>query len=258
MLAFTVKKAFFDLWDNFLPSVLVNLGAIVVLIFPLTLPFEAATRSIPLAYLLLGIGVILIFVYAGAAAAYAESIINHESFEWSAVPGYFKRTWKVSVFFALATYAIWFLLGIAVPTYAGMGSVLGSAAMALLLWSSLLWFLSSQYIFPAALQTNCGFRKAVKKSFLLFFDNTGFTLFLFFGSLVALGISVLTAFLFPGLMGILIWHQTGLKLRLYKYDYLEEHPDTPRGALPWDALLKEEREILGKRTFKNTIFPWKD
>lgn len=258
MIGFTVKKAFFDLWDNFLPAVLVNLGFIFVLVLPLTLPFEAAPTSIPLAYLLLGLGVVVAFLYVGVASAFSLAVVTREPLKWSAIPGYFRRTWKISLPFGIATFAIWFLLGIAVPTYSAMETFLGSAAMALLLWSAILWFLSSQYILPAALQTQCGFGKALKKSFLLFFDNTGFTILLFFGSLVIAGTSVLTVFLFPGLAGLTVWHQTALKLRMLKYDYLEEHPETPRGAIPWDALLQEEREILGKRTLKGTIFPWKE
>ncbi len=258
MIGFTVKKAFFDLWDNFLPAALVNLGFIFVLVVPLTLPFEAAPRSIPLAYLLLAVGVVLVFLYMGVASAFAKAVVTREPLSWSAVPGYLRRTWKVSLPFGVATFAVWFLLGIAVPTYAAMGTFLGSAAMALLLWSAILWFLSSRYILPAALQTECGFGKAVKKSFLLFFDNTGFTIALFFGSLVIAGVSVFTVLLFPGLAGLLVWHQTALKLRMLKYDYLEQNPETPRGGIPWDALLQEEREILGKRTLKGTIFPWKE
>ncbi len=258
MIGFTVKKAFFDLWDSFLPAVLGNLGFIFIMILPLTLPFEVAPRNVPLAYLFLALGVIVVFLYTGAASAFALAVVSQKPLEWSDLPGYIRRTWKVSLPFAVVTMAIWFLLGIAIPIYAGMGTFVGSAAMAILLWSAVLWFLSSQYIFPAALQTECGFAKAVKKSFLLFFDNTGFTIVLFLGSLVIAAVSVLTVFLFPGVIGLMAWHQTALKLRMLKYDYLEKNPDTPRGQIPWDALLEEERELVGKRTFKGLIFPWKE
>jgi hypothetical protein len=258
MIGFTVKKAFFDLWDNFLPAVLGNLGFIFILILPLTLPFEVAPTSVPLAYLFLALGVVVVFLYSGAAAAFALDLVSQKSLEWSAVPGYLRRTWRISLPFAVATMVIWLLLAIAVPTYAGMGTFVGSAAMALILWSGILWLLSSHYILPAALQTDCGFAKAVKKAFLLFFDNTGFTIVLLLGSLVILAVSVFTVFLFPGVVGLLVWHQTALKLRMLKYDYLEENPETPRTEIPWDALLEEERELVGKRTFKGLIFPWKE
>ena len=49
-----------------------------------------------------------------------------------------------------------------------------------------------------------------------------------------------------------------MKLRLYKYDYLEENPDAKRNDIPWDALLIDERERVGKRTLRGMIFPWKE
>jgi hypothetical protein len=44
---------------------------------------------------------------------------------------------------------------------------------------------------------------------------------------------------------------------MYKYDYLEKNPGDRR-RIPWDALLVEDRERVGKRTLKGMIFPWKE
>ncbi|MCF6336254.1 MAG: hypothetical protein L3J12_10990, partial [Spirochaetales bacterium] len=77
-------------------------------------------------------------------------------------------------------------------------------------------------------------------------------------SLIVLSLSVFTAFLIPGVTVILLAHQTAVKLRLYKYDYLEENKDTGRKNIPWNTLLFDEREKVGKRTLKGMIFPWKE
>ncbi len=45
---------------------------------------------------------------------------------------------------------------------------------------------------------------------------------------------------------------------MFKYDYIEAHPDTDRKHLPWEELLFEEREKVGTRTLKGMIFPWKE
>ena len=62
--------------------------------------------------------------------------------------------------------------------------------------------------------------------------------------------------------GILINNTNALRILLYKYDYLEEHPELTtkkqRRQIPWDDLLFEDREIVGKRTIRNFLFPWKD
>jgi hypothetical protein len=75
--------------------------------------------------------------------------------------------------------------------------------------------------------------------------------------LILIIISALTAFLIPGPAGILLYLDEALRLRLLKYDWLEAHPDEGR-RIPWDALLIDEREKTGTRSFRNFIFPWKD
>ena len=64
--------------------------------------------------------------------------------------------------------------------------------------------------------------------------------------------------MFPGPVGVLLYLDEALRLRLLKYDYLEANPEADRKKIPWDALLIDEREKTGDRTLKNFIFPWKD
>ena len=102
------------------------------------------------------------------------------------------------------------------------------------------------------------FKKNIKKIFLIFFDNTFFSLGVFIGSVVILAASSFTAFMLPGVGTIVLWVNAALKLRLYKYDYLEAHPEANRKKIPWDALLIDEKERVGKRTLRGMIFPWKE
>jgi hypothetical protein len=70
--------------------------------------------------------------------------------------------------------------------------------------------------------------------------------------------SLFTALLLPGISSILLFWNTAFKLRLYKYDWLEQNPGSNKKSIPWDALLVEDRERVGKRTLKGMIFPWKE
>ena len=92
---------------------------------------------------------------------------------------------------------------------------------------------------------------------LISIDNTGFSIFLILNNLVSLIISVFLAFMFPGPVGIVLYLDQALRLRLLKYDWLEANPEADRKKIPWDALLIEEREKTGTRSFRNFIFPWK-
>ena len=62
--------------------------------------------------------------------------------------------------------------------------------------------------------------------------------------------------------GITIGNTNALRILLYKYDYLEEHPELrtkkERRCIPWNELIREDKEILGPRKLRSFLFPWKD
>ncbi|HVP19812.1 MAG TPA: hypothetical protein VMU36_12520, partial [Spirochaetia bacterium] len=89
-------------------------------------------------------------------------------------------------------------------------------------------------------------------------DNPGFSIGLAICALIVAGVSVFTAFLLPGFATVLLWWNVAAKLRLYKYDWLEQNPGADRRRVPWDALLVEDRERVGKRTLRGMIFPWRE
>jgi len=79
-----------------------------------------------------------------------------------------------------------------------------------------------------------------------------------FGIVIIFFISVFFAYLLPGIMTIFLWLNVGIKLRLYKYDFLEINKGSERKNIPWEELIAKDREMLGRRTLRGLIFPWKD
>lgn len=258
MFAFLIKKSFFDMWDNFIGSVLINFGFVLLMAIPFALPFTMADTLPVLTLVVLGVGIVLLFLYAGAASMAARDVAEYEGLEWKKLWSYFKETWVTSLIFGVINVVMVFLLSIAFPIYTGMGNIFGMAAAAVLFWAYVVWLLAAQFFFPVRAQLDTSFGKILKKCFILFFDNTAYAIGSFIVMVFLAVVSVLTAFLIPGLMGVLIWMQDGIKLRLYKYDYLEDNPEASRRTIPWDALLVEDREKVGKRSFKGMIFPWKE
>jgi uncharacterized membrane protein YesL len=171
---------------------------------------------------------------------------------------YIREALKASLTLGGITAAQVVILSIAFPFYLSVGGVIGLAAMSLIFWVSIIWWLASQYFFPVRQRLDRKIGKILKKSLLLFFDNTGFTIFMGLGTLFILGISTFTAFLLPGFSAILLWHQIGLRLRLYKYDYIEAHAEADRKRIPWSKLLMNDQERVGPRSLKGMIFPWKE
>ena len=256
MFGFLIKKAFFDMWDNLIRLVILNLGFILLLAILVYFPL-LFKNSPPLFYAFLGLGLVLLFAYTGVVSWLASQIADYRKPELREVAGALKATWPTSVLFAGLNLLLAFLLSVAFPVYGQLKSFLGPLASSFLFWVLIFWVLAAQYYFPIQSRLDRNFFKMLKKAFLLFLDNPLFTLGLFLGSLLVFAISVFTAFLLPGIGTILLWQNAGLKLRLYKYDHLEKHPQDRR-QVPWDALLVEDRERVGKRTLKGMIFPWKE
>lgn len=258
MLLFLVKKAFFDAWDNFLPLVLMNLGFVALLAFPLLVPFALSDLGPLVFFPLMAIGILMLFVYTGAVSLAARDIVNYTNPEFKRFFTYLRESWKSSLVLGGIFVGHIAVIMVAFPVYTAMENILGLAALIFLFWASVIWLVSSQFFFPIRAQLDTKVGKILKKCFIVFFDNTGFALFLALGSLVNLVVSALTAFLIPGIAGWMVWLQAGLKLRLLKYDYLEENPDANRRKIPWDALLIDEKDRVGSRSIRGMIFPWKD
>ena len=99
--------------------------------------------------------------------------------------------------------------------------------------------------------------KTLKKCFLLVADNMGVTLFLLVRTVIDMVLTILTATLMPGLAGISLSRMDTVKLLMKKYDFLEANPDSTRKDINWEDLLYEEKQLVGPRSLKNMIFPWK-
>lgn len=257
MIFFLIKKAFFDMWDNMITVFLVNLGFVLVAAGAIYLPY-LLSFSTPLMVAGMAVGVVLFNLYTGAASFIARDVADYSSGGIKEFLSYLKETWKASVGLAVITVVQILVLVVAMPFYLQIGGLLGMAAVSLIFWISVIWWLASQYYFGVRARLDTGFRKILKKSFILLFDNTGFTIFLGIGTIVTFAISAFTAFLLPGITSILIWHQDAIKLRLLKYDYLEKHSEANRREVPWDALLIDEKDRVGQRSLRGMIFPWKE
>ncbi|MDR2521544.1 MAG: hypothetical protein LBC72_03190 [Spirochaetaceae bacterium] len=216
-------------------------------------------RGVPVfAVLALAAGLAVGSIYLVAAALSVKTLSDYGTFG----PGDFLKNIKPALcpgLLAAALIAVVVLLAaVVIPFYVRLKTIPGLFIAILLFWALAGTLLALQF-FPAV----CGrlepdIKKAIKKCYILFFDNTAFCVFSFLHNLVFLALSVFFVLLLvPGPCGMLLFLDEGLRLRLFKYDYLEQHPGTNRRAIPWNELLQEERETAGSRTLKSFIFPWK-
>jgi len=257
MNGFILKKSFFDFWDNLFKVILMNAGYTLIFLIFGSLSFLLKFNFYAFISVFL-IGAAFLFIYSGAVSLTAWDIINHKEMSFSDFFRYIKDSWKTSLlFFALFAVYIFIMIS-SLPFYISMKNIFGVICASLLFWLGLAFVLMFQYVFPVYSQLDKSFKKSVKKSFLILMDNPLFSIYLFLVSCVLFIISFFTGFLIPGVGYIMIWVNTGLKIKLYKYDYLEKYPDTPRNKIPYKDLYKEDDDLIGKRSLKNLIFPWRD
>ena len=260
MIGFFIRKCFYDLWDNMFKIVILNLGFVACTAIPIFLPALANkfVDSAALEIALAAFGILVCSLYLSAAAFSVRAISDYGTFSFGDFFKSFKVTWSAGLVMGGFVFLIFIIVTFVLPFYLTMEPPLaGLALSAIIFWTTIFALLSFQYFFAVHTRLSPNIIKCFKKCMLISIDNTGFSIFMILNNLIALVISVFLAFMFPGPVGIVLYLDEALRLRLLKYDWLEANPQADRKKIPWDALLIEEREKTGTRTFRNFIFPWK-
>ncbi|MCL2763875.1 MAG: hypothetical protein FWD40_01175 [Treponema sp.] len=261
MIGFLLKKTLYDLWDNLFKIVLLNLGFFASCAIPIFLPQLVAglTGSGALEIVSNIIGIFVCSIYLSAASQTVKSISDYGTFSFLDVLKNLKTAWPAGIVMGLFVFILFMIFSYVIPFYLSIDSaVAGLILAAIVFWTTIFAILSFQFYFSVIGRLSPNLIKAMKKCMLISLDNTGLAIFLIINNLAALFISVVFAFMFPGPVGVLLYLDQALRLRLLKYDWLEANPGANRRKIPWDAILIEERERTGTRTLKNFVFPWKD
>lgn len=253
-----IKKWFFDYWDNFFHFTIINIVFVLSLLIPLGIPAWTVSFSTALSIIILILGLLWLGILTSASALYINEIAQFRKPEAREFLGFIKQGLPYGLLYAGLWAFMFFLLYIVLPFYLSFEGLVSIASFALMFWTLVLLILAMQYYFPIMAQLEKRPLKILRKIFIVAFDNMLFTIFLFLFSILILVVSGLTAFLFFGPGGMILIAQVGFKLRLYKYDYLEENPEANRRRIPWARLIHEDSQRVGARSIRGLIFPWKD
>lgn len=263
MFLFMLKKTFFDWWDNLFRMFFLNFGYAILAGSALLLSILFTLIKIPDAINVLITIIYAVFVfgvYNGAVHGMARDIADYKSPGFKDFFRHLKISLPVSIPFALLFSILIVICFFSIYSYnfIRLNVFLKLIAIGIIINVMLIVITASQYFLPIYFGLDKRFFKMIKKMFLIFFDNPLFSFSLLILSMIFLAISIASFMIIPGASAVPLLLNVGLKLRLYKYDYLEEHPDTTSSKIPWDALLIEDREKVGKRTLRGMIFPWKE
>ncbi len=269
MFGFFLKKNFCDGWDNLFSLVILNLVFMAggVLLF---FAWRALVIFLPeneiISMLVTCIGLILLFLlYSISAFAFSDQAFKIADFGGIHLLDFFKNipsVLKDAVLYGLMLSALTILSYIGIRWYFSQGTYLYLFLGCVFIWFDFFAILTFQWFIAIRAVMKNDFKKCLKKSFILMLDNTGFSLALALYTLILLILSISFVGLAPSVTGITLARVNALRLRMYKYDYLELHPELKtkreRKQIPWEELIYEDRETLGPRKFKSFIFPWKD
>lgn len=267
MILFFIKKNFFDGWDNAFWIILANIIAMAVGVACyfgasgiLEVAFLPQWLAIGISGSLLILGIFGVVSLVMSINECCAKIANFSTVSVKDIFANYKAGIKDSILLALLLGAVCLVAVVGIPFYFSMESPVGLLFSALMFWAVLIVVLALQWFLPLRSQMHGNFKKTLKKCFIILFDNTGFSIFMFIYNLILAVLSCFV-FLFPGFAGISLALNNALRLRLYKYDWLEQHPDISvkdaRKQIPWGELIAEDAEIVGQRSLKSLIFPWK-
>ena len=257
MLGFVIKKTLCDMWDNLFHIVLLNLGLLVTIAFLIYIPLFF--QDIPsIFFMILFIGIVLVSVYMGAASGMCRDLSDYRSPNFDEFIAHLRKSYTSSLSFAFLNALIILIIYFSLLYLKASKAPSGRFILSGLLWIALIWMGASLYFFAIQSRLDNEFKKIMKKMFLVMFDNLGLTVLLLLLCPLLLIISSFTAFIWPGIASVILLVNVALKLTLYKYDYLKEHPDVRRNEIPWNELLLDDKEKLGERTLKRILFPWKE
>lgn len=271
MFKFFLKKNFADGWDNLFFLILSNVITIALIaacgfaVFAVgKINGLAATGAFVLAS-----GIVSIAVFAWGSNA--SKIADFRAASFSVFFGAIKHVLGIGFAFGalLAVFLLVVRFGVSyyLTDFLKSGNKVSLIFTAVLAWFVIVCVIALQWFVPLYyLQDSNGFSKCLKKSFIIFFDNAGFSVEIFFYNIFLFAFTCLTVGLIPGLNGITLSCMNALRLRLYKYDWIEKMSESDpdfinnrdkRSEVPWDELLSDDKESLGPRKLSSFIFPWK-
>lgn len=265
MIWFLIKKSFWDYWDRMGLMILLNLFLLAAAALCIYIPMMLvqANLVVPSLIMLILFGGVF-FLILGANSRMCNEIAHFRSLYFKNYFSYMKDKAKKTFFFYLVVLAIVFIVFTAMRFYGQSATgnnlttnLISLAAFFFIFWISLLLLFSVGYYFPLSNIMDDPFKKNVKKCFILFFDNPGTSIVVSLLSLILLIISIFTALLLPGVTAVAMLWENLMKFLMLKYDFLEENPDVSRKRVPWDIILRDERDTVGTRTFGDIIRPWK-
>ncbi len=275
MFRFLLKKNFADIWDNMFHLIILNLVFVGVLGLVLGIGYllsvfspEGGFQSIVgILYAVIACIIISISVFAEG-----DNCAKIAGFDAPKLKSYFTNIPSVlkdatlfglliGLLICVTVSSLPYYISLWAPADGSKGSMMGLLLASCVFWFLLITVIALQWFLPVRNLMHNNFGKCLRKCYIIFFDNVLFSLGCGLNNLLIFFITCVTFGIIPGVHAVTLASTNALRLRLYKYDWLEVNPDLTREEkkhVPWDELIANDKKTLGPRKFKSFIFPWKE
>lgn len=247
MLKLLFKKSFYDGWDNLLVLFINNIvfSALIIALF--------YSGSILL-------DLVLVLVLCVHLAGVNGSAFSFTRSKGSWTRGYVNGLKKAGhiILFTIIFEMIYVCALYIIPSYIVSGDFFWYTLGVCLAIICFVMLVSLAYFYPLAMALpNDKAMKTLHKCFLILSDNLGVSLYCLLKNFCELFISLFTAFLVPGLVGVSINQTNTIQLLMLKYDWMEEKKVGKHNVIA-DQYLAPVIEIYKDRSLKTLFVPWKN
>jgi len=254
MLRFFLRKTFYEAWDHLFVLAAYNGAALALVGLCLGLPTlvdSAVARTAGFVLACLGLS-----VWSAAACHALAEISNFRAFSFDAVKRGLAWGIRPGLELGAVVAASILLVSILVPFYAAVGGFVGLLATSLAFWCFLGLGLTLLYVLPVRVALGGGFVASLKIAFMMVVDAPLGALGLALHGVACVALSPFVAFLLPGPAAALLGTTEATRLRLRRFEWLQAQGGR-RSKTPWAELLAEDDELVGRRSLKELVFPWK-
>jgi hypothetical protein len=256
MYGLAIRKTLYDIWDHLFLLIVLNVPFLAILGAPAYIlrGKSSGTASV------LACGVLcMAFLcwWTAVEAMFVKNISDYGQTGPREFAAAIKSSVKPAVVLLVCALLFYFAALPAFRFYAKTPTAAGTALAALVFWLVVVITLAMQFFLAGQRRLDAKQAKILKKCFIIFADNGGFSVFCLLGSVI-LSILLVSVPSFA-----LLFTDESLRLRLKKYDWLLERPEIDgaggkaRKNIPWKEILAEERDDVGTRGLRDFIFPWK-
>lgn len=213
-------------------------------------------------YTIIKILVVMLFclllpLWSGAIAFVLRDIISYKPFNKGNILKGIKWAIKPGLQSSVLLIFLVFSATVTFPFYASSGGYFGLLALGLSFWLYSGMSFTLMYLIPVQALLELSFKKSLKMAFVLFIDSPFWALLVAVHGLFCLALSPFLAFMIPGLSVAIIGQLEIVRLRLLRFDWLKSNKGV-KSPTPWKQLLREEEELVGHRSIKELVFPWKN